>query len=226
MENLTKKAEAFLAKKNGSGRGNGNGSGSGRGYGYGYGYGDGYGYGYGRGCGYGRGYGYGYGYGDGRGYGSGAPSYIDGRKVFAIDGLPCVFFSIFRDYAKVGVVEALSTKSMYLAKCGGFLAHGETLKEAMADAKAKYEENRPLSERIAEFWKKFVPGKKYLGSDFFDWHHIITGSCLAGRNEFVKMKGLSVKSTFTPEEFIALCENDYGSGNIKELKKAMPKEGK
>jgi len=49
---------------------------------------------------------------------------------------------------------------------------------------------------------------------------------LAGRNEFVKMKGLSVKSTFTPEEFIALCENDYGSNEIKQLKAKMPKEGK
>ena len=186
MENLTKKAEVFLAKKNGSGCGYGNGSGS----------------------------------------GYGTPSSINGRKVFNIDGLPCVFLAIFRDYAKVGVVEALSEKPMYLAKCGGFLAHGETLKEAMADAKAKYEENRPLEDRIKEFWGKFTPGKKYEGSLFFDWHHVITGSCLAGRNEFVKMKGLSVKSLFTPEEFIALCENDYGSENIKELKKAMPEKEK
>jgi len=143
-----------------------------------------------------------------------------------IDGIPCVFTAIFRDYAKIETVKGLSPKPLYVAKCGGFFAHGETLREAMADAKSKYEENRPLEDRIKEFWGKFTPGKKYLGSEFFQWHHIITGSCLAGRNAFVRERGLSTKSKFTPEEFISLCEKEYGSDEIKQLKAKMPKEGK
>jgi len=119
--------------------------------------------------------------------------------------------------------EGLSLKPMFVAKRGGFFAHGLTLRGAVRDAEAKYEESRPLSDRIAGFWKTFGKGKKYKGSLFFEWHHILTGSCLAGRNEFVERKGLSKESLYTPEEFIALTEDDYGRESIRELKKAMAK---
>jgi len=50
--------------------------------------------------------------------------------------------------------------------------------------------------------------KKYKGSVFFDWHHYLTGSCLMGRESFVKNHGINLDDEFTVDEFIKLCRDD------------------
>ncbi len=79
-------------------------------------------------------------------------------------------------------------------------------------------------EAIEAFMDKYKKGKKYPGTDFFEWHHYLTGSCLMGRESFVRNKGLDVNALYTVEEFIELCENDYGGEIIKELKERWNEE--
>lgn len=73
-------------------------------------------------------------------------------------------------------------------------------------------------EAIEQFMNKFEKDKSYKGTEFFEWHHYLTGSCLMGREGFVKNHGLDLEKEYTVKEFIELTENDYGSKVIKELK--------
>ena len=188
---------------------------------YPYGYGDGSGDGSGDGYGYGYGYGSGDGYSDGSGDGSGVIEY-NHKKVSKIDGIPTIIDSVHGNYAKGKILkDDLTLTECFVAKCGNFFAHGETLKQALADASEKYNENKPLDERIKEFNEKFpLDDKPYNGSELFSWHHILTGSCLFGRQQFCSNKGLDVKDKYTIKQFISLTENDFGSDAIKKLKES------
>ena len=103
----------------------------------------------------------------------------------------------------------------------GVFAHGKTLKEAYADLREKEMQKMTTKQRIDCFLQKFDLTKKYSGKEFFEWHHILTGSCLMGREEFVKEHGLSLTKKYSVNEFISLCENDFGGQIIKELKNAI-----
>ena len=225
----------------GYGSGDGDGSGSGDGYGNGYGYGDGNGsgngYGYGDGSGYGNGYGSGDGdgngsgdgdgsgsgdgYGSGYGYGDGnGIKQLNGKEVYHIDGIPTLIDSVHGNYAKGRILnDDMTTKECYIAKCGNYFAHGETLKEAMYDAREKYEENSPIEERIARFNELFPDRDVPVpASDLFRWHHILTGSCLMGRVAFCESRGLDYKDgMYTVNEFIDLTKGAYGGEIIKKL---------
>ena len=200
----------------GSGDGSGYGSGSGSGYGDGYGYGSGYGYGYG------DGYGYGYGDGYGDGYGSGIPEF-NGQKVYRIDGVQTLIDSVHGNYAKGHILQSDFTLTpCYIARDGNFFAHGKTLAEAVRDAAAKRIENSPLEERIAKFREEWPdPDVKISALLLWEWHHILTGSCEAGRNAFAKDHGINVlEDSFTVREFIELTCNAYGSDAIRKLAEA------
>ena len=213
----------------GSGYGDGSGSGSGYGYGSGSGYGDGSGYGSGSGSGYGSGYGSGDGSGSGSGDGSGSGyGYGYGvieynhKKVYKIDGIATIIDSVHGNYAKGKILKNdLTLIECYIAKCGNFFAHGETLKQALADASEKYNENKPLEERIADFNETYPDNDAPIdGNELFSWHHILTGSCLFGRKEFCSSKGLDLNAKYTVREFISLTENAFGSDVIKQLKQS------
>ena len=226
------KVRAFLYGS-GSGYGDGSGYGSGYGYGDGYGYGSGYGDGYGSGSGSGYGDGYGYGSGSGYGYGSGygdgdgdgdgdgGLSEINGNKVYLVDGVPTIFTSIHGNAAKGFILQSdLTLTPCFIVKGNNMFAHGDDLHKAMAALRDKMFEDMPEEERIAEFIKEHPDkDKAYPNQDLFDWHHRLTGSCMAGRNAFVKDKGLSLDGETTVTEFIRLTENAYGGDTIKALKK-------
>ena len=183
-----------------------NGSGSGSGSGYGNGYGNGSGSGYGNG------------YGNGSGSGNGIKS-INGMDVYKVDDVPTIFTHIHGNVAKGYILERnVELKPCYVVKGNGYFAHGETLKEARDALVAKYFEDMDEEETIEKFLETFKKGEKYAGTEFFEWHHYLTGSCLMGRESFIKNKGLDINSLYTVDEFIFLCENDYGSSVIKNLK--------
>ena len=216
----------------GSGYGSGSGYGCGDGYGCGSGYGDGYGCGYGSGYGSGSGYGcgdgdgYGFGYGSGSGYGCGdGDGYgygigtFNGQKVYMVDGIQTIIKRAHGAYADGYILnDDLSLTPCFIAKGHGYFAHGNTGEEAREALTAKIFENMDSEEAIESFMDKFKPGEKYPGTEFFEWHHYLTGSCLMGRESFVRNHNLDVNAMYTVDEFIALCENDYGSEIIKELK--------
>ena len=229
MEDVIGKFVLVDEYPNGSGYGSGYGNGSGYGTGYGSGYGTGYGsgdgsgYGSGDGSGYGSGYGSGdgsgYGYGSGYGSGDGIEEF-NHQKVYKIDGIQTIIDSVHNNYAKGRIINSdLTTTECFIARCGNYFAHGKSLKQALLDVTEKYNENKPLEERISDFNNKFPDDDiPYEGSELFSWHHILTGSCLFGRQQFCKDRGLDIKKKYTIKQFIELTENSFGSSSIKELK--------
>ena len=200
------------------------GSGYGSGYGDGYGYGDGSGSGSGSGSGYGygdgSGSGYGYGDGSGSGYGYGGLSEINGHKVYLVDRVPTIFTSIKGNVAKGFILQSdLSMTPCYVVKGNNMFAHGDDLHKAMAALTDKMFDDMPEEARIAEFIKAHPDkDKAYPNQDLFDWHHRLTGSCMAGRNAFVKDRGLTLDGETTVADFIKLTENAYGGSTIRKLK--------
>ena len=225
--------DSFAGSGYGYGYGSGSGCGSSSGYGYGYGsgYGDGSGSGYGYGSGSGSGDGSSSGSGDGDGSGSSSGS-GDGyflqikkhtkRDVHYIDSIPTIIVSIFGNYAKGFVIreDTFELTKCYLAKdpVSGKVAHGDTLKEASVALYAKIMDSMTVQEKIESFCAQFEKGKKYKGKVFFDWHHILTGSCMFGRKQFVDERHLSLEDEYMVDQFIEICENAYGADAIKKLK--------
>ena len=163
----------------------------------------------------------GYGYGDGSGYGV---EEINGMQVHWIDGVQTIITHVhIRGNAAKGFIlqSDLSLTPCYVVKGNGCFAHGDTLRAAMEALTAKMFEDMPEEERIAEFIKAHPDrDKAYPNQDLFDWHNRLTGSCLAGRNSFVKDHGLTMDGETTVTAFIELTKNAYGGSVIKNLAKA------
>ena len=210
MEDLTAKIRRFLYSGSGSGDGSGDGSGSG----YGDRYGHGYGYGYGPGTGDSSGN------GSGSGFGSGIKTF-NGETVYLIDGVPTILRHVSGDYAAGFILlEDLTLKACFVARAGEFYAHGVTLREAMEEAREKYEDNLPEEERIRRFMERYSTLDTIASCrDLFEWHHTLTGSCKMGRTEFVNARGIDVEhDTMSVANFIRLTENAYGGETIQRLK--------
>ena len=95
---------------------------------------------------------------------------------------------------------------------------GQTSKKAMQALQAKIFRNMDTEELIGQFRNKFNNTSKYKGTTFYEWHHILTGSCEMGRDNFVKEHNLSLNKMYSVKDFIELTEDDYGGEIIKELK--------
>ena len=218
MEAIEKDIDRFLAVGNGSGNGSGDCYGYGSGYGSGYGDGSGSGYGSDDGDGYGDGYGSGNGSGDGSGNGSGVKE-LNGRKVYNIDSVPTLIYAVKGDVAKGATLQKdMSLKDCWIAKRGNFFAHGDTLHEAVEAVEAKWRENRPLDERIAEFIKTHPALDQEYG-DLFDWHHILTGSCEFGRRQWCEEHGYNPTDSITLRTFLTETVGDYGGDVIRRVAK-------
>ena len=186
------------------------------------GYGSGSGYGYGSGSGSGDGYGDGDGSGYGSGDGSGLKS-LNGQPVDMIDDVPTILTRIIGDAAKGFIVRAdLSLAPTFVCKQGNTFAHGETLHKAREALLEKLFDDMPTEERIAAFCAEFKPGVKRPATDFFSWHHRLTGSCEQGRREFARQHGIDLESDrLTPEEFFSLTRDSYGGGIIRQTEEVF-----
>ena len=191
---------------------------TGSGDGSGYGYGDGSGYGYGYGYGYGSGSGSGYGDGSGSGYGDGIGEF-NGMQVHRIDGVQTIITQVKGNVAKGFILQSdLTMTPCYVVKGNGQFAHGDDLHQAMAALTDKMFDDMPEEERIAEFIKAHPdPKALYSHKDLYDWHHRLTGSCVAGRNAFAKDHGIDMEGSSTVEDFIELTRNAYGGSIIRKL---------
>lgn len=211
----------------GNGYGRGYGSENGRGYGSGDGSGDGGGYGSGYGSedgsGYGRGDGRGYGRGHGSGDGSGIKSY-NGKPVYVIDGVQTMIDQVRGNVAKGKIVNAdLTTTPCWIAKQDGRFAHGATLREARESLLEKLFDDMPEAERLSAFVQAHEPGKLYPNTDYFSWHHRLTGSCEMGRRQFARDHGIDVEhGSMTPEAFIRLTVTSFGGSTIAKLREFYP----
>ena len=221
---------------NGTGYGNGCGTGYGNGTGYGDGYGNGCGYGYGNGCGSG----YGYGYGDrfGCGYGTGIGNdksngsgignakgliSFNGFRVKYVDRMATIIKQVKGNLAKGFIIyNDLTTENCYVVKNDSLFAHASTLKEARKVLQDKIFNGMDVDEKIDLFLEKFNMTDEYPAKDFYEWHHILTGSCEMGRNAFVKYHGIDLENDkYTVTEFIDLTKDDYGGDVIKSLEERL-----
>ena len=168
------------------------------------------------GNGYGDGYGYGYGYGDGDGIKN-----INGYNVYNVDSTPTIFTHIHGNVAKGYILERnVIFNPCYIVKGNGYFAHGETLQEAQNALEEKIIDEMDVEEKIELFKEKFPDvNKKYTVKDFYQWHHILTGSCEMGRKSFANSHNIDIDNDMmTVKEFIKLTENAYCGDVIRELK--------
>ena len=209
------------------GRGTVHGSGFGHGFNCGSGEHNGSGYGCGCSCGFGAGSGSAYGYGDGidsgAGYGRGNIQTLNGNSVDYVDSVPTIIIQTKGNFAKGYIIDEWNLTSVpcYIAKVGNSFAHGKTLKEAVADAKVKNIEKLAIEERIEKF--KVVFGSldsEHTGKKFYDWHHILTGSCRMGRDGFCKAHKIDLEKKYTVRYFLDITENAYGGDVIKQIRES------
>ena len=139
--------------------------------------------------------------------------------IFEIDDIQTAITHIKDNIAKGFILNGdFTINPCYIVKGNGFFAHGKTIREAQRALVGKYMEDMGEDEVIEKFMAEFEHDKKYKGTVFFDWHHYLTGSCLMGRESFVKNHGLDLDAEYTVDEFITLCEDAYGGEIIKKLK--------
>ena len=112
----------------------------------------------------------------------------------------------------------MSLKDCWIAKRGNFFAHGDTLHEAVEAVEAKWRENRPLDERIAEFVKTHPELDEEYG-DLFDWHHVLTGSCEFGRWQWCKEHGYKPTDSIILRTFLTETVGNYGGDVIRQVAK-------
>ena len=175
------------------------------------------------GSGYGSGYGYGYGDGDGDGNGCWIKS-VNGHEIFIIDGVPTAIYTCRGNVAKGFVLNYFSPVPCYIVKNGDIFAHGRTIKEAEEALREKLLESMDEDEAIERFREHFKSGVKYKNSEYFEWHHYLTGSCRMGRENFCRNNNVDMDGESTPEYFITLTEHSFGAETIKKLKQFY-KEG-
>ena len=162
--------------------------------------------------------GYGCGDGSGCGYGSGVAK-VNGVTVYEIDDVQTVIYHERGNVAKGAILRGdLSLEPCYIVTQDGKFAHGKTLRDAMSALRDKLFEDMPEDERIAAFVESHELGKEYPDSDYFEWHHRLTGSCEMGRMEFARERGLEkLDGKRTVEDFIRLCKDSYGGEIIRKL---------
>ena len=242
--------ERFLSVKIINGYGIGCGFGDGYGYGgrYGYGDGDGCGSGYGGGFGFGfrsnligglddgncskDGGGFSIGYGSEDGSGEGGDVSVMNIKTFKghivdyIDGVPTIITNIHNNVASGFIIGFdMTLIPCYVAKAGNYFAHGKTLKDAVEDAEAKEMGEMPIEERIEKFIEVFGSlDSEHIGKEFYDWHHILTGSCRMGRDKFCEENGIDLTKKYSVRYFLQITKNSYGGDIIKQIINELTKE--
>ena len=137
-----------------------------------------------------------------------------------IDDTPTIIYNVRGNIAKGAIVQRdMTLKSCYIAKEGNCFAHGNTIKEAVADAHSKYIQYLPEEERLQSFVDAHPSLEdKYPAKDLFEWHNTLTGSCRMGRENFCKERGINIdEDSFTIEEFVELTKDSYGGDIIKQI---------
>ena len=83
----------------------------------------------------------------------------------------------------------------------------------------------PIEERIEKFIEVFGSlDSEHTGKEFYDWHHILTGSCRMGRDKFCEENGIDLTKKYSVRYFLNITKNSYGGDIIKEIIKELTKE--
>ena len=113
-----------------------------------------------------------------------------------------------------------TTQNAFLGKFENVIAHGDTIRDAITDAKTKYFSQLDFEKIKEMFLKEFSKKEKMSVKELYDWHGLLTGSCRFGRSEFQKKKHhLKDTDELTLGQFVALTQDAFGGLRIKELLK-------
>ena len=136
-----------------------------------------------------------------------------------VDDIQTIIYNVHGNYAKGAIVNSdLTLTPCFIAKEGDLFAHGRTLQEAVQAAQSKAIEEMPVERRIDKFLQVYSDkNEKHSGREFFNWHHILTGSCEMGRNQFCKDNDIEIDAEYTPVEFLNLCKDAYKGDVIKKV---------
>lgn len=141
-----------------------------------------------------------------------------GNEVYYIDNIPCYFLAIKRNTAKVQVIKNdFTTELQYISKQGSLFAHGKTKDESLQSVLDKHFASLSFSEKKSEFVLKFKKNETYKAQIFFDWHHILTGSCKYGRLDFIQSRGIKLDSEMSVIDFLTITQSEYNGNIIKEI---------
>ncbi len=146
---------------------------------------------------------------------------MNNKVVYHIDDIPTIIETVKGNVAKGFILLAdLSLRPCFVVKCQNKFAHGETLHQAFSDLQEKLYSDYPIGSRIEKFIQEFPNlNKKIPARELFSWHHILTGSCKAGRQSFCYDRGINIDTDlFTVTEFINMTINAYNGEIIMQLK--------
>ena len=145
---------------------------------------------------------------------------IFGHNIYKIDGVQTVIYSVHRNMARGAILQSdLTLTPCYIAKDGGKFAHGETARDAFNALQEKLYDDRTEQERLAAFREHFPDAdRRYPASELFIWHHVLTGSCRAGREAFFRDHGIDIsRDAFTIREFVDMTAGSYGGDTVRKL---------
>ena len=178
------------------------------------------------GSGHGSGGGSDDGYGSGGGSDDGGIKSLNSQRVYLIDGVNTIIYSVKNNIAKGALINGdFTLNDCYIAKVDNCFAHGKTAHEAFKSAQEKALLKEPIEKRVEMFITEFPNlDEKIHAQELFYWHNILTGSCELGRKHFAKEHDVNIETdSFTPREFIKLTKDAYGGENIKLLEKYYKK---
>ena len=144
---------------------------------------------------------------------------IEGHKVYLIDFVPTIIYTIKGDVAKAATLRNnVEIVPCYVAKVGGCFAHGDTAAEALRDAEDKYAVSLPVEERVAKVYAAHPDyDAEVSNEELFRLHHVLTGSCEFGRRRWCEAHGIDLNGHMTMREFCVLTADAYGGDVIDML---------
>ena len=99
---------------------------------------------------------------------------------------------------------------MYVVSRGGRHAHGETIKQAIADLAFKE------ADKDASKYRGMPLETEKSTEDWIVAYRVVTGSCSIGVQEFIKQQGV-LKRTYTLAEVLELTTGQYQATRFREL---------
>lgn len=142
----------------------------------------------------------------------------NGRSIYYIEGRRVMFDQIHGNFAKCTILRIdLTTYESWLVKDFGFIAFGKTIKDAYNNARLKSWQTIPIEDRIQQFVDTHPLDKVFSNKELFEWHDILTGSCMVGKYQFCRKNKIDLNKQTSVKEFLLLVKNEYKSDIIQQI---------
>ena len=149
----------------------------------------------------------------------------NGQKVYHIEDIAVILHSVVGHAANCSVIQPdMSLKRGVLVRYGnsfGFAEHSQEAFEKARELSIKRGWEHAEEDPIAYMHKNYPDAEAQLErKTVFDLHNVLTGSCLDGREEFIKQRNISLEGTITLKEFFDLSKYEFGKETIAKVAKS------